>query len=102
MPGMVVTPKSDRLIFVVAEAPMCGFPMGSFIAELGPSTSSATSRVTPCMDRRSSLVFVRARCAGTILALAVYVMIDLEYPRVGWVRVDAADRVLMDLRTSMK
>jgi hypothetical protein len=54
------------------------------------------------MDRRSSLVFVRARCAGTILALAVYVILDLEYPRVGWVRIDAADRVLMDLRTSMK
>jgi hypothetical protein len=32
----------------------------------------------------------------------VYVILDLEYPRVGWVRIDTADRVLMDLRTSMK
>ncbi len=39
---------------------------------------------------------------STILALAVYVILDLEYPRVGWVRIDTADHVLMDLRTSMK
>ncbi|MBZ5615263.1 MAG: DUF4239 domain-containing protein [Acidobacteriia bacterium] len=39
---------------------------------------------------------------STILALAVYVILDLEYPRVGWVRIDKADHVLMDLRTSMK
>jgi hypothetical protein len=39
---------------------------------------------------------------SAILALAVYVILDLEYPRVGWVRIDAADHVLMDLRTNMK
>lgn len=39
---------------------------------------------------------------SAILAVAVYVILDLEYPRVGWVRIDAADHVLMDLRTSMK
>lgn len=39
---------------------------------------------------------------STILVLAVYVILDLEYPRVGWVRIDTADHVLMDLRTSMK
>lgn len=39
---------------------------------------------------------------STILALAVYVILDLEYPRVGWVRIDRADHVLIDLRASMK
>lgn len=39
---------------------------------------------------------------STILALAVYVILDLEYPRVGWVRIHAADHVLIDLRASMK
>jgi hypothetical protein len=32
----------------------------------------------------------------------VYVIIDLEYPRLGLIRVDAADQVLVDLRESMK
>ncbi|NDD56857.1 MAG: DUF4239 domain-containing protein, partial [Verrucomicrobia bacterium] len=32
--------------------------------------------------------------------LAVYVILDLEYPRLGLIRVDAADTLLKDLRTS--
>jgi hypothetical protein len=36
------------------------------------------------------------------LAGAVYVIIDIEYPRVGLIRVDAFDAVLVELRESMK
>jgi hypothetical protein len=39
---------------------------------------------------------------SAILAAAVYIILDLEYPRVGLIRIDAADHVLMDLRNSMK
>ena len=39
---------------------------------------------------------------SAILATAVYVIIDLEYPRLGLIRIDAADHVLTDLRSSMK
>jgi hypothetical protein len=39
---------------------------------------------------------------SAILAVAVYVILDLEYPRVGLIRIDAADRPLIDLRNSMK
>jgi CDP-diglyceride synthetase len=39
---------------------------------------------------------------SAILAVAVYVILDLEYPRVGFIRIDAADHVLLDLRNSMK
>lgn len=38
---------------------------------------------------------------SAILSLTVYVIIDLEYPRLGLIRVDAADHILMDLRKSM-
>jgi hypothetical protein len=37
-----------------------------------------------------------------IMALAVYLIIDLEYPRLGLIRIDAADQVLIDLRASMR
>ena len=37
-----------------------------------------------------------------ILTLTVYVILDLEYPRVGLIRVDAMDKVLADVRQSMK
>jgi len=37
-----------------------------------------------------------------ILAGTVYVILDLEFPRLGFIRVDAMDRVLVELRQSMK
>ena len=37
-----------------------------------------------------------------VLAAAVYIIIDLEYPRLGLIRVDAFDQALVDLRVSMK
>jgi hypothetical protein len=37
-----------------------------------------------------------------VSTLAVYVIIDLEYPRLGFIRVDAADEMLMQLRGTMK
>lgn len=36
-----------------------------------------------------------------ITAIAVYVILDLEFPRLGFIRVDAADRALIELRQSM-
>ena len=37
-----------------------------------------------------------------ILSATVYVIVDLELPRLGVIRVDAADQVLIDLRESMR
>jgi hypothetical protein len=39
---------------------------------------------------------------AAILSLTVYVIADLEFPRLGLIRVDAADQVLLDLRKSMQ
>ena len=38
---------------------------------------------------------------AAILSVTVYVIVDLEYPRLGLIRVDAADQILVDLRKSM-
>jgi hypothetical protein len=38
---------------------------------------------------------------AVIMALAVYVILDIEFPRVGLVRIDSVDQVLVDLRNSM-
>jgi len=37
-----------------------------------------------------------------VMTIAVYVIIDLEFPRIGLVKVDGADQVLIDLRKSMR
>jgi len=39
---------------------------------------------------------------AAILSLTVWVIVDLEYPRLGLIRVDAADQVLLELRESMQ
>jgi hypothetical protein len=39
---------------------------------------------------------------AVILSLTTYVIIDLEFPRLGLIRVDSADQVLTDLRSSMR
>jgi len=37
-----------------------------------------------------------------VTSLAIYVIVDLEYPRLGLIRVDAADQALLDVRASMR
>jgi hypothetical protein len=37
-----------------------------------------------------------------MLSLTLYVIIDMEFPRVGFIRVDAMDQVLQDVRDSMR
>lgn len=38
---------------------------------------------------------------SAILALTIYVVVDLEFPRVGLIRVDDADLLLLELREGM-
>ena len=37
-----------------------------------------------------------------IVVLTVFVILDMEYPRLGFIRVDSFDQVLVDLRQTMK
>ena len=39
---------------------------------------------------------------AAIVAITMYVILDLEYPRLGLIRVDAFDQTMADLRQSMK
>ena len=39
---------------------------------------------------------------ATMLSAAVYVIVDLEFPRMGLIRVEAADQSLIELRASMR
>ena len=39
---------------------------------------------------------------AVVMALAVYVILDMEFPRFGLIRVDAFDQALIDVRASMQ
>ena len=49
--------------------------------------------------RRSTL---HAVGFAVVMAAAVMVILDLEFPRIGYVRIDAYDQVLVDVRSSMR
>jgi len=38
---------------------------------------------------------------AAILAISVYVILDLEYPRAGLIKIDSYDQVLIDVRKAM-
>ena len=39
---------------------------------------------------------------AAVLAIAVYVIVDLEYPRLGLFKISEFDRMLVDVRASMR
>ena len=39
---------------------------------------------------------------AVIMAIAVHVILDIEFPRLGFVRISSADQIMVDLRESMK
>jgi len=53
------------------------------------------------MAIRSHLNLLYSVCFALVIAVTVYVIVDLEYPRVGFIRMSDSDQVLVDLRKSM-
>jgi hypothetical protein len=45
--------------------------------------------------------WTHALALAFVMAATVYLIIDIEYPRLGFIRVDAVDEVLVDVRKSM-
>ena len=45
--------------------------------------------------------WIHILCFATVMSVSFYVILDLEYPRLGWIRVDAFDQALVDLRQTM-
>ena len=54
------------------------------------------------MAGRKSRSWVHAVAFAGVMSLTVYVIVDIEYPRLGFINVQGADRVLVELRESMK
>jgi hypothetical protein len=53
------------------------------------------------MAAHLSWSWTHALALAFVMAATVYVIIDIEYPRLGLIRVDAVDEVLVDVRKSM-
>lgn len=54
------------------------------------------------MASRPRLNFLHSTAFALVLSVTVYIIVDLEYPRLGLIRMTDSDQVLVDLRASMK
>ncbi len=53
------------------------------------------------MSAENRMSWLHVVCFAAVLTLAYYVILDLEYPRVGLIRIDWMDRILEDVRRGM-
>src|SRR5262245_21549992 len=53
------------------------------------------------MRRAHAVGWAHLICFALAMSVAVYLILDLEYPRQGLIRIDDLDRILVDLRASM-
>jgi hypothetical protein len=53
-------------------------------------------------SRASRYQWVPALVFAVVVSAAVFVILDMEFPRAGFIRVDAVDRLLVDLLDAMR
>jgi hypothetical protein len=78
---------------------------GTFYAPYTVGTGQrrlARGRAVPCRGAIATAAKTDWENRRLPLSLTVYVIVDLEFPRYGLIRVDAADEVRNDLRKSMQ
>ena len=75
-------------------------PQIVYILLIGLSLTSAFL-VGYGISNRGSHAWLHTAIMAFIMALTFFTIIDLEYPRLGFIRADAADQLLIDLRESM-
>jgi|PlaIllAssembly_1097288.scaffolds.fasta_scaffold132646_2 hypothetical protein len=85
---------TTRLVAMQIHPPSIVFIMLIVMALL--SALLAGYSMAESQSRMHMLVF------AAILAITVYVILDIEYPRLGLIRIDAADQLLQEVRQSMK
>ena len=103
-PAMLLLPALNEMIDITTtrvmatrnHPPLVVFIMLAALAVVGALLVGYGTSVNKQRSWLHTLVF------AVILAMTTYVIIDLEFPRLGLIRVDVADQVLSDLRASMR
>ena len=101
---MLVLPALNQMIDITTtrtEGAKIHPPLIIF-AMLGVLTLAASFLAGFEMASVRSRSWIHILVFSAVMAVTVYVIIDIEYPRFGLFRVDTADRVLLELRESMK
>ena len=102
--AIVLLPALNAMIDIVTTRTMAGElhpPRIIFVVLFGLVLVSSLLAGYPMAKAKSRNWLYMLGFAG-VMAVSIYVILDLEYPRLGLIRADAFDRALMELRESMK
>jgi hypothetical protein len=101
---MLLLPALNAMIDITTTRTMSAqmHPPAVIFVMLGGIALAASLLAGYGMAGTKSRSLVHKVVFAATLALAVYVIIDLEFPRLGFIRVDAFDHALVELRDSMK
>jgi hypothetical protein len=102
--GMLLLPALNEMIDITATRHMATRnhpPLVIFIllTVLGVMGAMLVGYTASCNRHRT---WIHPVSFALVVALAFYVIVDLEFPRLGMIRVDAADQELIDLANSMR
>ena len=100
---MLLLPALNEMIDITTTRLMATrmHPPGIIFAMLVVLTLAGALLAGHAMAAHPRWSWMHALALATVMSATVYIIIDLEYPRLGFIRVDAADEVLVDLRKSM-
>ncbi len=101
---MLLLPALNQMIDITTTRTMAGQmhpPKVIFIMLFGLALASALLAGYGMSGGRSR-DWLHLLAFAMVMAIVVYVIIDIEYPRLGLIQVDAFDQVLIDVRESMK
>jgi hypothetical protein len=102
--GLLLLPAINEM-FDIASARTMAFqvhpPIVVFIMLIMASLISALLAGFGMAGSRT-LSWLHIAAFAVVLSMTVYVILDMEYPRVGLIRVDQADQMLQDVRNAME
>ena len=103
-PTMLLLPALNQMIDITTTQIMAGRmhpPIVVFLmlGILALACSLLAGYDMPGGKRRS---WIHTLAFAGIMGISVYVILDMEFPRLGLIRIDSFDQVLVDVRQSMK
>jgi hypothetical protein len=87
---------TDQLVALTTHPPTVVFAMLAFTVLISSALVGYTMSASNVRDWVSTIVFT------LMVSIAVYVIIDYEFPRAGFIRIDPVDQILVDALHKMK
>ena len=101
---MLLLPALNQMFDIVTTRTEAGniHPPLIIFAMIGILALGAALLAGFAMSKNKSPSWAHTISFAAVMALTIYVIVDIEYPRFGLINVSGADRVLVELRESLK